>query len=301
MNYQNQLFSEEDVFRSTDNRGLEPLPVGKAAPFVKWAGGKRSIISIISEFLPANIETYHEPFVGGGAVFFAFEDRIKTATLADLNEELVLAYHAISQQTDEVIVALEKHALNHNTKGYYIKVRDTQKPKDPVGIAARFMYLNKTCYNGLYRVNKSGKFNVPQGKYKNPKICDPVNLKNVAKALEKATIRIGQFDETILPKSGDFVYCDPPYDGTFVGYHAEGFGNTDQERLKDSVDAWTKQGTSVMLSNSDTPFIRKLYKDYYIHSITAYRHISSNGDTRGEKPEVLITNYEHWKTSEPSR
>lgn len=269
--YQTELFPDDDSYRSTDNQGLEPLPKGKASPFVKWAGGKRSIIPIISEYLPPSIETYHEPFVGGGAVFFAFEDRIKNATLADLNEELVIAYRAISQRTDEVITALEKHAEKHNTKGYYTQVRDKQKPKDPVAITARFLYLNKTCFNGLYRVNKSGKFNVPQGKYKNPKICDPLNLKNVAKVLQKATIRVGQFDETIFPNSGDFIYCDPPYDGTFAGYQAEGFGDIDQERLKDSVDEWTKQGASVMLSNSDTPFIRKLYKDYSIHSITAYR------------------------------
>ena len=246
----------------------------------------------------SNIERYHEPFVGGGAVFFAFEDRIKTATLADLNEELVLAYHSISKHTKEVIAVLERHAENHKTKGYYTKVRDKQKPKDPVDIAARFIYLNKTCFNGLYRVNKSGKFNVPQGKYKNPKICNPANLKNVAVVLEKAALCIGQFDETITPKSGDFIYCDPPYDGTFAGYHKEGFGDSDQERLKASVDMWTKQGASIMLSNSDTPFIRRLYKGYHINSITAYRHISSNRDTRGEKPEVLITNYEHREKSE---
>lgn len=298
MTYQPQLFPDDDAFRSSDNRGLEPLPDGKALPFVKWAGGKRSIIPIIQKFLPDNIERYHEPFVGGGAVFFAFEDRIKTATLADLNQDLIAAYLSISQNTDEVIEALEKHANNHQTNGYYTKVRDKQNPKDAVGIAARFIYLNKTCYNGLYRVNKKGKFNVPQGRYKNPKICDPANLKNVAKVLEKVTLRVGQFDETTFPKSGDFVYCDPPYDGTFAGYQAEGFGDNDQERLKDSVDTWTKQGAFVMLSNSDTPFIRKLYKDYHIHFITAYRHISSDGNTRGEKPEVLITNYEHRETSE---
>ena len=298
MTYQPQLLPDDDAFRSSDNRGLEPVPDGKALPFVKWAGGKRSIIPIIQKFLPDNIERYHEPFVGGGAVFFAFESRIKTATLADLNEELVLAYLSISKHTDEVIEALEKHSENHQTKGYYMKVRDKQKPKEPVDIAARFIYLNKTCYNGLYRVNKKGKFNVPQGKYKNPKICDSANLKNVAAVLGKATIRVGQFDETTEPESGDFIYCDPPYDGTFAGYQAEGFGDNDQERLKDSVDTWTKQGAFVMLSNSDTPFIRKLYKDYHIHSITAYRHISSDGSTRGEKPEVLITNYEHREKSE---
>ena len=301
MTYQTALFSDEDTFRSTDNHGLEPLPEGKALPFVKWAGGKRSIIPTIKEFLPENINKYHEPFVGGGAVFFAFENRIESATLADLNEELVIAYLSISKHTEEVIEALQKHAKNHEKKGYYAKVRDKQKPKDPASIAARFIYLNKTCFNGLYRVNKSGKFNVPQGKYKNPKICDPINLNNVARVLAKATIRIGQFDKTISPENGDFIYCDPPYDGTFAGYQAEGFGNSDQERLKSSVDRWTEKGASVMLSNSDTSFIRNLYKDYHIHSITAYRHISSNGDTRGENPEVLITNYEHRQTSESSR
>lgn len=298
MTYQPQLFPDDDAFRSSDNRGVEVLPEGKALPFVKWAGGKRSIIPIIQKFLPDNIERYHEPFVGGGAVFFAFEDKIKIATLADLNQDLIAAYLSISQNTDEVIDALEKHANNHQTNGYYTKVRDKHNLKDAVDIAARFIYLNKTCYNGLYRVNKNGKFNVPQGRYKNPKICDPANLKNVAKVLEKVTLRVGQFDETIFPKSGDFVYCDPPYDGTFAGYQAEGFEDSDQERLKDSVDTWTKQGAFVMLSNSDTPFIHKLYRDYHIHSITAYRHISSKEDTRGEKPEVLITNYEHRQTSE---
>ena len=294
--YHTQLLPHDNSYRSIDNSSLEPLSKGKASPFVKWAGGKRSIIFTINDFLPVNIEAYHEPFLGGGAVFFAFEDRIKTATLADLNEELVIAYRTISQQTNEVISALEKHAANHKSKDYYIKVRN-QKPKDPVDITARFLYLNKTCYNGLYRVNKSGKFNVPQGKYKNPKICDPTNLKNVAKVLEKATIRIGQFDETITPTSGDFVYCDPPYDGTFTGYQAQGFKDADQERLKDMVDLWTKQKVSVMVSNSDTSFIRNLYKNYHIHFITAYRHISSNGKTRGKKPEVLITNYEHRKNT----
>lgn len=141
MNHQTEFLSDEDIYRSTDNRGLESLPEGKALPFVKWAGGKRSIISTIEAFLPENIETYHEPFVGGGAVFFAFEDRIKTATLADLNEELILAYRSISKHTDKLITSLEKHARNHGVKDkYYYTVRDKQKPKDIVGIASRFLY-----------------------------------------------------------------------------------------------------------------------------------------------------------------
>ena len=300
MTYQPQLLPDDDAFRSSDNRGLEILPDGKALPFVKWAGGKRSIVPIIKTFLPDNIERYHEPFVGGGAVFFAFQDRINIATLADLNEELILAYHSISENTKELIQSLEKHAQNHEKRDrYYYIVRDEQKPKDALGIASRFLYLNKTCFNGLYRVNKSGKFNVPIGKSKSvPNICDPQNLINVAHVLKKATMRVGSFHATIKPASGDFVYCDPPYDGTFAGYQAQGFKGKDQEMLKNTVDEWTKEGVLVMVSNSDTDFIKTLYKDYHIHPISAYRHISSNGDTRGEKPELFITNYEHRQASE---
>ena len=298
MPYQIEMFSQKDAFRSSDNRGLgEILPKSKALPFVKWAGGKRSIVDKISEVLPPSVEIYHEPFVGGGAVFFAFEQMIKSATLADLNEELVLAYHTVAKDTDNLIEALQEHERNHQKeKNYYMKVR-RQDPRDTLSIAARFLYLNKTCFNGLYRVNKSGKFNVPQGKYKNPKICNPENLKRVSEVLKKAIIHVGQFDITISPRAGDFVYCDPPYDGTFSEYHAEGFENADQERLKQSVDKWTNQGASVMISNSDTPFIRELYKGYNIHPITALRNISSDSNKRGQVSEVLITNYDEYQNT----
>ncbi|MDE0326714.1 MAG: Dam family site-specific DNA-(adenine-N6)-methyltransferase, partial [Candidatus Poribacteria bacterium] len=203
MPYQTEMFSEEDAFRSSDNRGLgDVLREGKAFPFVKWAGGKRSIIDKISGYLPLNIEIYHEPFVGGGAVFFGFENMIKSATLADLNEELVLAYHTVANNTDNLIEALQKHERNHSQeKGYYMKVRK-QDPKDILSIAARFLYLNKTCFNGLYRVNKSGKFNVPQGKYKNPKICNAENLKRASEVLKKAVIHVlkfGRYCKIMLP------------------------------------------------------------------------------------------------------
>ena len=292
MPYQTELFSEEDGFRSSDNRGLgDVLPKGIALPFVKWAGGKRSITGKISEFLPANIETYHEPFVGGGAVFFAFQHRIQRATLADLNPVLVLAYLAVKNNTDALIESLEDHARKHQeVDGYYLKVRNS-KPKTDINKASRFLYLNKTCFNGLYRVNKRGEFNVPEGKYSNPKICDVENLRNVSKVLRKADIMVGQFYKTISPQAEDFVYCDPPYDGTFSEYHSDGFTDTDQKRLKRSVDAWAKKGVSVMISNSDTEFIRRLYEGYHIHSITAQRNISCDGNKRGQIPEVLITSY----------
>ena len=288
MSSQQNLFSAEIAAESLE----QYLPYSKVLPFVKWAGGKRSIIPKISEHLPRNIATYHEPFVGGGAVFFAFEHMIERATLADLNEELITAYRVIATDTDNLIEALQKHERNHNKKsGYYMQIRN-KKPRKPIHIVSRVLYLNKTCYNGLYRVNRNGKFNVPEGKYKNPKICDSENLKRVAKVLQKATIKFGEFDQTITPKQGDFVYCDPPYDGTFTGYQPDGFDNTDQIRLKETADLWDKQGASVMISNSDTPFIRELYEDYHIHVITAPRNISCNGNTRGKTAEVLIKNYE---------
>lgn len=289
--YQDHLFSEEDFFRSTDNRGLEPLSEGKALPFVKWAGGKRSITDKISVLLPASIETYHEPFVGGGAVFFAFQHKIQRATLSDINQELILAYLAVRNNTDALIESLEEHARKHHKEdGYYLKVRNS-KPRKDINKASRFLYLNKTCFNGLYRVNKRGYFNVPEGKYSNPKICDADNLRNVSKVLQKADIMIGQFHKTITPKAGDFVYCDPPYDGTFSGYHSDGFTDIHQKLLKATVDTWTEQGVSVMISNSNTEFIKELYEGYRIHTITAQRNISCNGKTRGQIPEVLITNY----------
>lgn len=277
----------------SDIDGVEQdLPQSKALPFVKWAGGKRSVTPYIHKFLPADIKTYHEPFVGGGAVFFTFEHLIKNATLTDLNEELISAYYAIKTDTENLIQSLQIHEQNHKTiPDYYLKVRE-QNPTELLEIVSRFLYLNKTCYNGLYRVNKSGKFNVPEGRYKNPKICDPDNLRNVAKALEKAIIMVGQFDRTISPEQGDFVYCDPPYDETFTGYQAGGFGRKDQIRLKETVDLWSEQGANVMVSNSDTEFIRDLYKDYNLNVIKAQRSISSDRNQRGKTSEVLITNYE---------
>lgn len=283
--------NQTSLFSNIDD--VEPvLPHSKAFPFVKWAGGKRSVTPHISKFLPADINTYHEPFVGGGAVFFTFEHLIKSATLADLNEELISAYYVIKTDAENLIQSLQNHEQNHKEiHGYYMEVRK-QEPTELLEVVSRFLYLNKTCYNGLYRVNKSGKFNVPEGRYKNPKICDPDNLRNVAKALEKTTIMVGQFDKTISPEQGDFVYCDPPYDETFTGYQSAGFAREDQIRLKESVDLWSEKGANVMVSNSDTSFIKDLYKDYNLNVITAQRSISSNGDQRGKTSEVLITNYE---------
>ena len=268
------------------------LPKAEAKPFIKWAGGKRSLVPKISEHLPEDISRYHEPFVGGGAVFFSFQHLINKANLADLNQELILAYFFVQNETEKLIEKLSAHAEKHALKnGYYIKTR-RQIPKSRIDTAARFLYLNKTCFNGLYRVNKSGLFNVPEGSYKKPNICDPDNLRSASAVLQKADLKFGQFDKSIHAQQGDFIYCDPPYDDTFTGYQPDGFDKGDQTRLKEKVDAWTKLGANVMLSNSDTPFIRDLYKGYSIIQVTAPRNISCKGDKREKAAEVLIVNYE---------
>ena len=265
----------------------------RVLPFIKWAGGKRNLVTKITQLMPDRISGYHEPFLGGGAIFFGIEHRIEKATLADLNKNLILTYKVIANDVDSLIECLLKHKQNHHQdEGYYLKVRSQHNLENPIDIASRFIYLNKTCFNGLYRVNKKGEFNVPRGNYKDPKICDPVNLLNVSNALKKADIYMGQFDETISPGPNDFVYCDPPYDGTFTLYQSKGFKDEDQKRLKYCMDMWTHQGVFVMVSNSDTPYIRELYKSYNIHAITANGVISSKGSSRGQTPELLILNYE---------
>ncbi len=275
--------------------GYTPRPYlerATARPFLKWAGGKRSLIPEIAQRLPDEFNSYWEPFLGGGAVFFALESRISRAYLSDVNAELALVYQVVKRRVDELIDALDDHAARHDEKDYYYTIRKRTNIHDSVERAARFIYLNKTCYNGLYRVNKKGKFNVPRGNYKNPCICDRDNLRAASKVLGNATIRFDDFD-IINPDSGDFVYCDPPYDGTFTSYDANGFGNEDQRRLRDAVLKWHSQSVNVMLSNSDTDFIRNLYSDdvFHIHEVNAPRNINCKGDGRESVGELLITSY----------
>ena len=250
------LIAFDRILQHTERPYLDKAP---AAPFIKWAGGKRAIMPSLAKHFAKKVDTYWEPFVGGGAVFFTMADRIDRAILSDTNEELVLAYNVVKNQVDELIDRLKYHAKQHKNDDYYIRVRK-QSPKKSVEIAARFIYLNKTCYNGLYRVNKSGKFNVPKGRYKNPAICDEDRLRAASAVLAKATIKIGDFDKVVKPGAGDFVYCDPPYDDCFTDYQAGGFSQADQERLRNAADSWIDAGAMVMVSNSDTPLIRRLYR-----------------------------------------
>ncbi len=242
--------------------------------------------------LPDTINTYWEPFLGGGAVFFALDSRIRAAKLSDVNAELALTYQTVRNKLEALLARLQEHEGAHADKKYYYRVRKAATSPDAVEVAARFIYLNKTCYNGLYRVNKHGIFNVPRGDYKNPAICDAGNLQSVSEVLQKAILRHGDFGK-MEPSQGDFIYCDPPYDGTFAGYDAGGFGESEQRRLRDAVLKWQKLGAAVMVSNADTPLIRSLYPEtsFAIHQVSAPRTINSKANGRGPAAELLITAY----------
>lgn len=259
----------------------------KPSPFVKWAGGKRTLCETIISTFPHFGGTYWEPFVGGGAVFFALGNRIARAYLSDKNINLILTYKALRDHVEDVIEKLQWHA-SHHSRAHYFQVRDQYgKEKDPIAIAAQLIYLNKTCFNGLYRENRQGKFNVPPGSYTNPKICDIKNLLTVSQSLQKATIKMGEF-EHISPIAGDIVYCDPPYHGTFTAYTGGGFNEDDQRHLRDACIRWKRKGIHVIISNSATPFIRQLYKGFTLHMVSAPRHINRDGNNRGHQTEALI-------------
>ncbi len=240
----------------------------------------------ILKAFPSGCRSYFEPFVGGGALFFALAHQIERAFLSDMNPELMETYKAVKERTDEVIACLRKHQESHSAE-HYSFVRSQHEIRDPVLLAARFIYLNRTCFNGLYRVNSRGHFNVPMGSYKNPLICDEENLKAVSSTLKKACIQSLDFGQ-INPRRGDVVYCDPPYDGTFASYTDNGFDFKEQERLRDCCLAWRQAGAVVLVSNSDTPRIRELYRTGELIEVSAKRSINSKGDGRGKERELLI-------------
>jgi DNA adenine methylase len=261
-------------------------------PFLKWAGGKSRLIAQYQPYLPTNVRTYYEPFLGGGALFFHLKPQ--RAILSDINPELVNVYACVRDCVETVIAKLEHHAAHHS-QTYYYQVRSSE-PHASAEKAARLIYLNKTCFNGLYRVNRQGQFNVPMGRYKNPKICDPALLRAASTALQKATLTEQTFDQilTQLPSEQDFVYFDPPYHplsdtSNFTAYSRSAFGEAEQIRLRDTFAKLSEQGTKVALSNSDCPFVRDLYQGFQIHTITATRAINSQPTKRGKITEVLIT------------
>jgi len=261
-------------------------------PFLKWAGGKGKLIQQYIPYLPKKFKTYYEPFLGGAAVFFYLNP--PSAALTDINAELVNAYRCVRDNVEELILNLEVHQLRH-CRDYYYEVRQSPGVTN-IEKAARLIYLNKTCFNGLYRENSKGAFNVPIGKYKNPKICNPALLRSVSAALQNAQIKVRPFEDILEQASScdDFVYFDPPYHplsptSNFTAYSRYSFTQDDQIRLKYVFAELAERGVNVMLSNSDCPFIRELYRDFNINSIIAPRLINSDARKRGNITEVLIT------------
>ncbi len=269
----------------------------KVHSIVKWAGGKRQLISTIKENMPENFNRYFEPFIGGGAVFFEIQP--ENAYISDTNEELINLYNIVKNNPLELIVDLRKHK---NTKEYFLKIRNADRDASyrdwsNVQKASRFIYLNKTCYNGLYRVNSNGQFNVPFGNYSNPKIVDEEKILNCSKILKNKEIRCGNFTEILkYVKKGDFVYFDPPYlplnkTSNFTSYTKEGFNIDMQFKLKTVCDEIDKKSAKFLLSNSDTEVINELYASYNIKKVFASRAINSNANGRGKITEVLVRNY----------
>lgn len=276
-------------------------------PFVKWAGGKTQLLAQYQAHMPHEVQgQYIEPFVGGGALFFwltkqgALKD---TVVLNDLNKELMNCYVAIRDDVQAVIEALREHEKHRLNKDHFYRVRNWDRDPgfhshhDEVERAARTIYLNHTCYNGLYRVNSRGQFNVPFGKYDNPRVLDVENLRAVSQALQSVELTNQDFAMVLdWAKPGDFVYFDPPYQplsetSNFTSYTKESFDLWDQERLADVFRALAKRGCRVALSNSHSDTIRQLYDGFRQEIVQATRAISSQGDGRGAIPELLILSY----------
>ncbi|HEX9297168.1 MAG TPA: DNA adenine methylase [Polyangiaceae bacterium] len=271
----------------------------RARPFLKWAGGKGQLLAELRALVPARAARYFEPFLGGGALFF---DRLPTqGVLSDVNAEIVDCYLSVRDHVEELIQALGAHRYDPD---YYYRVRDLDPGSLPlVERAARTIFLNKTGFNGLYRVNRSGKFNVPFGRYVKPVICDARNLRACSRALSAVDLAVCDFEVAVAnAEPGDFVYFDPPYvplsrTSTFTAYAARGFGPEEQKRLSKVFERLTERGVSVVLSNSDVPEVRGLYAGYAIRSVKAARSINSKPSCRGPISELVVVGAPH----EPSR
>lgn len=272
----------------------------KAKPFVKWIGGKRQLLDVILPLFPEKYNTYCEPFLGGGAVFFSASP--SKAILNDTNTELITTYQMIRDYPEELIEELKHYK---NTSDFFYMIRNMDRDSEQfsklssIKIAARFIYLNKTCFNGIYRVNSSGFFNTPYGKYKNPKIADSDGILAASKYLKECNAQFYNEDFAVVLSRlnpGDFVYLDPPYDplsrtSSFTGYVKNGFSRDDQIRLRNCCIELDKKGVYFMLSNSATDFIKEIYKDFEIRIVNAKRAVNAKADGRGNVEEVIIKNY----------
>ncbi|RMW33256.1 MAG: DNA adenine methylase [Nitrosopumilus sp.] len=273
-------------------------------PFVKWAGGKRQLIPILNENLPKTFGTYYEPFIGGGALLFHMltERDGQKCSISDLNSDLVLAYTTIRDRIDDLISSLKSHEKNYHkdSKSYYYSVRESN-PRSEIEKTSRLLFLNRTCFNGLYRVNSKGKFNVPLGRYTNPNIVNEENLRSVSAILQssKVSIKCRDFEAVLRDaKRGDLVYFDPPYQpvsdtANFTSYTNKDFTDKDLERLADLCNKLDSKGCKVLLSNSDSKQVSDMFSTKYwkVNKIQANRSINSNSKKRTGHFELLIKNY----------
>jgi|SRR3989344_7704719 len=270
----------------------------KVPTFVKWAGGKKQLLTQFNKFFPEKIERYFDAFVGGGAVAFYVLQRYKPKEvfISDTNKELIDTYEVIRDNLKQLVEILKQHKKNHNEE-YYYKIRALMPESlSKIERAGRFIYLNKSCFNGLYRVNSKGGFNVPIGSSKNPAILPEEDLIHISKLLKNVTIKNMSFENILdYAKSGDFIYFDPPYyplkKESFTTYTAGNFLEKEQEKLAEIFRELDKRGCKVMLSNSDTDFIKNLYKGYKAHIVKATRMINCDATKRGKINEVVILNY----------
>jgi DNA adenine methylase len=276
-----------------------------ARPFLKWAGGKQQLLAAFAGLYPPPDEKagYHEPFLGSGAVFFDVRARFsrRRCSLSDHNPELIATFTAVRDEVDALIAALLEHRAQHSPAHFYAVRAITPERLahlSPVERGARFIYLNKTCFNGLYRVNSRGHFNVPMGRYTNPGIVDPVALRTASAALRGVRLSVGHFSSIVArARKGDVVYFDPPYvpltsTAYFTSYTATAFGQAEQKALAVVYRKLDARGCRVMLSNSDTPLVRELYAGFNLHQVMARRNINSKGERRGHITELVVCNYD---------
>ncbi|HEX0495051.1 TPA: DNA adenine methylase [Streptococcus pneumoniae] len=271
-------------------------------PFTKWTGGKRQLLPVIRELIPKTYNRYFEPFVGGGALFFDLAP--KDAVINDFNAELINCYQQIKDNPQELIEILKVHQ-EYNSKEYYLDLRSADRDEridmmSEVQRAARILYMLRVNFNGLYRVNSKNQFNVPYGRYKNPKIVDEELISAISVYLNnnQLEIKVGDFEKAIVDvRTGDFVYFDPPYiplseTSAFTSYTHEGFSFADQVRLRDAFKSLSDTGAYVMLSNSSSALVEELYKDFNIHYVEATRTNGAKSSSRGKISEIIVTNYE---------
>ncbi|HEM2794989.1 DNA adenine methylase [Streptococcus suis] len=271
-------------------------------PFTKWTGGKRQLLPVIKSLMPDNYNSYFEPFIGGGAVFFELIP--KKAIINDFNSELINCYRQIKDNPQKLIELLVEHQKN-NSKDYYLELRSVDRDDRIHAMtdterAARIMYMLRVDFNGLYRVNSKNQFNVPYGRYKNPKIVDSELILSISQYLNKNNIEIltGDFEKAVEDVgAGDFIYFDPPYiplseTSAFTSYTHEGFSYEEQVRLRDVFRKLDKKGAYVMLSNSSSPLVEELYKGFNIHKVEAIRTNGAKASSRGKISEFIVTNYD---------